>query len=320
MINHIDTFEKENSSNFNNASDDDFDIENIDFNNKINKQLDLVLSPKLENNQNLSKLLKPFTALLSDDCSELHLIKSSSNLKIIDSKKENESNSSDSIKDNNENKSDYIQLIYKKDKIFSIKKIRKRGRIKKNSFKKGKHDKNNRDNIIRKFKVKLMNSLYDYINRSFIINTNRQTRKIKIIKKLSSNDTTSIKKEDNIKWFNSQIKNVFSQNISTKIAHYDLDYNSKLINKIYLKGQEKRVINILDKTIKEMWLVYVNDDEEYNFKGFHTLKDEIKEFRKKGQEEAYIEKYIKIAKNFEEIFVNIKSRNNKKKSKIINNK
>ena len=57
-----------------------------------------------------------------------------------------------------------------------------------------------------------------------------------------------------------------------------------------------------------MWLVYVNDDEENNFKGFHTLKDEIKEFRKKGQEEAYIEKYIKIAKNFEEIFVNIKSR------------
>ena len=318
MINQIDTFEKENSLNFNNALDDDFDIENIDFNNKINKQLDLVLSPKLENNQNLSKLLKPFTALLSDDCSELNLIKCSSNLKIIDSKKENESNSSDIIKDNNENKSDDIQLIYKKDKVFSIKKVTKKGRIKKNSFKKGKHDKNNRDNIIRKFKVKLMNSLYDYINRSFIINTNRQTKKIKIIKKLSSNDTTSIKKEDNIKWFNSQIKNVFSQNISTKIAHYDLDYNSKLINKIYLKGQEKRVINILDKTIKEMWLVYVNDDEENNFKGFHTLKDEIKEFRKKGQEEAYIEKYIKIAKNFEEIFANIKSRNNKKKSK--NNK
>ncbi len=318
MINHIDTFEKENSSNFNNASDDDFDIENIDFNNKINKQLDLVLSPKLENNQNLSKLLKPFTALLSDDCSELHLIKCFSNLKKKDSKKENESNSSDSIKDNNENKSDDIQRIYKKEKVFSIKKITKRGRIKKNSSKKGKHDKNNRDNIIRKFKVKLMNSLYDYINRSFIINTNRQTQKIKIIKKLSSKDIKSIKKEDNIKWFNSQIKNVFSQNISTKIAHYDLDYNSKLINKIYLKGQEKRVINILDKTIKEMWLVYVNDDEENNFKGFHTLKDEIKEFRKKGQEEAYIEKYIKIAKNFEEIFVNIKSRNNKKKSK--NNK
>ena len=318
MISPIDTFEKENSLNFNNDSDDDFDIENIDFNNKINKQLGLVLSPKLENNQNLSKLLKPFTALLSDDCSELNLIKCSSNLKIIDSKKENESNSSDIIKDNNENKSDDIQLIYKKDKVFSIKKVTKRGRIKKNSSKKGKHDKNNRDNIIRKFKVKLMNSLYDYINRSFIINTNRQTKKIKIIKKLSSNDTTSIKKEDNIKWFNSQIKNVFSQNISTKIAHYDLDYNSKLINKIYLKGQEKRVINILDKTIKEMWLVYVNDDEENNFKGFHTLKDEIKEFRKKGQEETYIEKYIKIAKNFEEIFVNIKSKNNKKKSK--NNK
>ena len=314
MINQIDTFEKENSLNFNNVSDDDFDIENIDFNNKINKQLDLVLSPKLENNQNLSKFIKPFTVLLSDDCSELHLIKCSSNLKVIDSERDNEKNSSDNIKNNNENKLDNIHRIYKKDKVFSIKKIKKLGRIKKNSHKKGKHDKYNRDNIIRKFKVKLMNSLYDYINRSFIINTNRQTRKIKIIKKLSSKGTKSIKKEDNIKWFNSQIKNVFSQNISTKIAHYDLDYNSKLINKIYLKGQEKNVINILDKTIKEMWFVYVNDDRENNHKGFHTLKDKIKEFKIKGEEEKYIETFIKIAKKFEEIFSNIKSRKKIKKT------
>ena len=41
-----------------------------------------------------------------------------------------------------------------------------------------------------------------------------------------------------------------------------------------------------------MWLVYVNDDKENNFKRFHTLKDEIKEFRKKAQEEKYIENYI----------------------------
>ena len=45
-------------------------------------------------------------------------------------------------------------------KIFSIKKIKKLGRIKKDSKKSGKHDKYKRDNIIRKFKVHLMQSIY----------------------------------------------------------------------------------------------------------------------------------------------------------------
>jgi len=67
-----------------------------------------------------------------------------------------------------------------------------------------------------------------------------------------------------------------------------------------------------------MWFVYANDDRENNFKGFHTLKDEIKEFKKKGEEEKYIETFIKIVKNFEEIFSNIKSR--KKIKKTNNNK
>ena len=45
-------------------------------------------------------------------------------------------------------------------KIFTIKKIMKLGRIKKNSNKRGKHDKYQRDNIIRRFKVHLMKSIY----------------------------------------------------------------------------------------------------------------------------------------------------------------
>ena len=46
-----------------------------------------------------------------------------------------------------------------------------------------------------------------------------------------------------------------------KIAHYDLDYNSKLINKIYPKKQEKTVINIL-VTIKYILFLYINDDKD----------------------------------------------------------
>ena len=48
-------------------------------------------------------------------------------------------------------------------KIFSIAKKMKLGRNKKNSQKKGKHNKFRQDNIIKRFKVHLMKSIYDYI-------------------------------------------------------------------------------------------------------------------------------------------------------------
>ena len=45
-----------------------------------------------------------------------------------------------------------------------INKVKKKGRIKKYRNKSGKHDKYQQDNIIRLFKVHLMNNIYKYIN------------------------------------------------------------------------------------------------------------------------------------------------------------
>ena len=47
-----------------------------------------------------------------------------------------------------------------KKQIFLVKKIVKLGRIRKNSQKKGKHGKYQRDNVIRRFKVFLMKNIY----------------------------------------------------------------------------------------------------------------------------------------------------------------
>ena len=70
-------------------------------------------------------------------------------------------------------------------RIFSINKVKKKGRIKKNRNKSGKHDKYQQDNIIRLFKVHLMNNIYKYINSSFKENQNKPYRK-KILQKISS--------------------------------------------------------------------------------------------------------------------------------------
>ncbi len=96
-----------------------------------------------------------------------------------------------------------------------------------------------------------MKSIYDYINSSFTINKSLiRHKQIKYIKKLSSQETNSISKNDNINWLNSSIKTILSQKISTKNSSPHSDYNKKIINDIYEDKKEIKIINILDKTIR----------------------------------------------------------------------
>ena len=75
----------------------------------------------------------------------------------------------------------------------------KLGRIKKNSNKIGKHNKYRRDNIIRRFKVSLMNNIYECVNKSFIINNNSNNNKnLNILKRISSYNIKLMSKKDNI--------------------------------------------------------------------------------------------------------------------------
>ena len=61
---------------------------------------------------------------------------------------------------NNNSISKFIVKKINKKQIFIVKKILKLGRIKKNSNKKGKYDKFQKDNVIRRFKVFLMRHIY----------------------------------------------------------------------------------------------------------------------------------------------------------------
>ena len=204
--------------------------------------------------------------------------------------------------------SKFIVKKTNKKKIFSVRKILKLGRIKKNSKKKGKHDKYQKDNVIRRFKVFLMRNIYNYINNSFIINNNKdKNNKVNILQRISSFNSKSISKKDNIKWFYSTIKDVFSNNLK-KFICFDLDYNKKLINKVIQEGKEKKTINILNKTIKEIWYAYINDDKNNEFIGFETIKHDIKKLRIRGETDTYINLYVKIANDFENIFNEINPR------------
>ena len=223
-----------------------------------------------------------------------------------------------SIKDINSFKNNFNYLhspkqtsVHYDNKIFEINKVKKKGRIKNHRNKSGKHDKFQRDNIIRLFKVHLMNNIYKYINSSFKENMNKP-HQTKILQKISSKFIKSISKKDNIRWLNSKLSTVFSQKLSTKIVHFDSNHNEKVINSVLKNGVDRNAIFILNHTVKDMWIIYINDDINHNYTGFLTLKDDIKEFEKLNQPPEYIEKYKKVAIEFEEIFNKIKERKSKR--------
>ena len=166
--------------------------------------------------------------------------------------------------------------------------------------------------MIIKFKVHLLKNIYNFINSCFTINDNIKFKnKINVIKKLSSFKIKSIKKKDNIEWLDSELKIIFSGEISSKLTH-EMNFNKQLIKRIYEKGEEKKVIKILDMKVRDMWAIYINGSEDKNYIGFKTLKDDLNYFKQKGESEEYISEYKNICFQFENIFNKIKARNRRK--------
>ena len=115
-------------------------------------------------------------------------------------------------------------------KIFKIVKINKKiGRIKKNSFLKVIHNKLSQDNIIRKIKGRFQEKLRLYINneyKKYILNKTLQKKKVnKWPKKINPKISRKIKKEENLKWFETKIFEIFSENVSSKYSAYSSDLN-----------------------------------------------------------------------------------------------
>ena len=300
------------------TKDFDMKIENDFFIHKFKKETNPIFSPNLSNTSALNLINDTFDTLINDD-SEFPSLILGPNIK--DRYSLDDIEEEGNIYEIKKKEKNILKFIVKKsiknnkDPIFNIEKIIKLGRIKKNSNKKGKHNKYHRDNIIRRFKVFIMKNIYTYINNSFSCNNinNKMYKKINFLKKISSFNTKSISKKDNTAWLNSKIKDIFSEKLTTKIVSFDSDYNKKLINKIYREGKEKKVIYIFDKTIKEIWLAYINNDKNNDFIGFETIKHDIKKLRDMGETENYIKLYVRVANNLENIFNNINPRNIRKK-------
>ena len=88
---------------------------------------------------------------------------------------------------------------------------------------------------------------------------------------------------------------------------YDKNYNKRQIESLYKENKAKNVINILEKSVRDMFYIYCND---ISFDGFKTLKDDLVDLRIKmgrNEEEPFIQKYLdkykEICCNLENIFL-----------------
>ena len=218
---------------------------------------------------------------------------------------------------------DYIQPLLKdndikskKEKIFNIAKINKRmGRLKKDSFVKGKHDKFSEDNIIRKIKRRFLENVRIYINdeyKNYCQDKKKTNGKKNWLKKIDPKFSRSIKRKDNLQWFNLKIFEIFSENLSSKYTTFDTSSNKKKI-KILLKSKESsKLKNILNTTIDTLFNKYIKNEK---FDNFITLNDDKiqleKQMKQLGQEniKEYLERYESIAKNLKTIFIKKIERN-----------
>ena len=210
--------------------------------------------------------------------------------------------------------------LTKKQKIFNIYKMNKKiGRIKKNSGFIGKHNKLSEDNVIRKIKRRFLENVRLYINKEY--KNYYLKKKINInnnnwLKKITPKFSIQIKKKDNIKWFNSKIFEVFSENLSLRYSSHCLDSNKKNIQKMLSTNESNSVKDLLNTKVENLFSKYITDTK---IEGFRTLKDDIKELQKKMKNSKqenineYLKKYEDTAKNMKDIFDKKSERNLNKK-------
>ena len=177
------------------------------------------------------------------------------------------------------------------------------------------HSKMKEDNLIQKIKVVFVNSSMNFINKrhkNYKIKINQKYERL--VYKIKSEFAQVIKKDENLKFLQTSIRDLFSSDLSEKYSKQIKDFNRNQIAQLYRDNKEKEVIEILDKTVNCLLNDYA--EGKYKDEGFSLDIDlnEIKEKMEKNNEKNiynYIQEYEAKVKDFVNIFEKKISRNRK---------
>ena len=184
------------------------------------------------------------------------------------------------------------QKIIQRKQIFNIEKSKKRGRRKfgTNISSKIKHGKNSTDLIKQKIKRRFIESVKKYINNLYNRYFNLKKRRTdNFIKKIKTNFTSLLAENKNLEYFSMSLRELLSSDLSGKYTKMDKKYNKKKIDILIQKNKVKEIIKLLNKTLKEVYEIYINN-EIPEFSLVHDLNIIEKKFGK-----YYMNRYKEIA-------------------------
>ena len=155
------------------------------------------------------------------------------------------------------------QKIIQRKQIFNIEKSKKRGRRKfgTNISSKIKHGKNSTDLIKQKIKRRFIESVKKYINNLYNRYFNLKKRRTdNFIKKIKTNFTSLLAENKNLEYFSMSLRELLSSDLSDKHTKMDKKYNKKNIDILIQKNEAKEIIKLLNKTLKEVYEIYINNE------------------------------------------------------------
>ena len=219
--------------------------------------------------------------------------------------------------------------------IHQDKKLNYPGKKRKNNFDRKRHDKWDESNIMNKIKRGYFSYIRDVIRKNAI---NKDIE----IKKIGNNFMENLTKKRNVILYYTKLKDIFSDvNISNKYKKFNKEHNKTTIDNIYNEGKETNIINILNLTFEELFIIFrkklnfYKDREKYkdieekikgldlltnnNYKDIEHLEKKIrKKYKnlKNDEVEKYIIKIKVLCCCYQQWFINKSERNQNK----INNK
>lgn len=187
------------------------------------------------------------------------------------------------------------------------------GRKRKGSESNGEHNEYSEDNMIRKYKIYIIETFKIKINSELkkapiSIESNGIKYKANKLVKINQIFAKNIKVNEMINYLNSKLKTIFSVDISTLYKNKPKNYNKLVIDKLYEENRTN-VTCILDKKVIECLKFFKKDEDEFLYEENSCLKGIEKRFeslpqylKKKGFKDDYIKQFIEIIKDFENIF------------------
>ena len=274
---------------------------------KLENHLDFLKSNLVKNNNNAEQEIQDISDEEAMKLIREHL-NQSPNQDIYDNIFQDLYDVTKSTELNESDKSEKSEKSENQKKIFDIKKVNKnKGRRKQSHPELYKedavHTKFREDNIINKIKIYFINSTMSLINKKYSEYSRAKPNK-RLLQKIKPNYSKIYKKNEIQEFFMKKISEVFSEELSGRCSTFEnkKNYNKIQIDTLIEKNKAKDVINLLNKTLEEMYEIYISNDKNIKIEGYH-LENDLEQIKLKNGED-YTKMYKETALNLLDIINN----------------